>query len=686
MSTTPLNSAGDSPPPDVVRRAADLRDAINHHDYRYHVLDDPEVSDAEYDRLMRELIDLETAWPSLRTADSPTARVGAPPLTQFETARHTVPMQSLDNAFSEAELREFDGRVRRRLGTDEPVAYTAEPKLDGVAVELVYDAGRLILATTRGDGVEGEVITANVRTIRSVPLVLQNRDETPPPDRLEVRGEVFMNRDAFKSLNERRLDANESPFANPRNAAAGSLRQLDSSVTAGRPLEIFFYGIGVWTGPKGPPDSHAETLEALRRMGLRINPHIRTKLTIDEVLDHVKSLSEIRHQLPYEIDGVVAKVDRRTWQEALGSRSRSPRWAIAMKFAATQETTRVRAIDVQVGRTGALTPVALLEPVNVGGVTVSRATLHNADEIRRKDVRVGDHVLIQRAGDVIPEVVKVIVSRRTGEESPFVMPDHCPVCGTAATKEADEAVLRCPNAACPAQIKARLRHFASRRAVDIDGLGERLVEQLVDTGRVRTIADIYRLDPADLASLERMGEKSAANLIEAIEHRKEIPLDRFLHALGIRHVGETVARLLADRYGSVEAIGDQTADELAAIDGIGPEIAGSVEAFFREPENRRLIDDLRAAGVRIIAPAAPAEGKTEPDLAGKTLVLTGALTSMTRAEARAKIEAAGGRVTGSVSRKTDYLVAGDSPGSKLKKAEELGVTVIDEETLIRLLK
>ena len=679
-----MNPAGESPPSDAVSRAATLRDAINHHNYRYYVLDDPEISDAEYDRLMRELIDLEAAWPSLRTADSPTARVGAPPLTQFETARHTVPMQSLDNAFSEAELREFDARVRRRLGIDEPVDYTAEPKLDGVAVELVYDAGRLTMATTRGDGVEGEVITDNVRTIRSAPLVLQSRDETPPPDRLEVRGEVFMNLDAFKALNERRLDNNEAPFANPRNAAAGSLRQLDSSVTAARPLEIYFYGIGVWTGAVGPPDSHAETLEALRRMGLRINPLIRPKLSIDEVLDCVGSLSEKRHQLAYEIDGVVVKVDRRDWREALGSRSRSPRWAIAMKFAATQETTRVQAIEVQVGRTGALTPVAQLEPVKVGGVTVSRATLHNADEIQRKDVRIGDHVLIQRAGDVIPEVVKVIASRRTGEESPFVMPDHCPVCGTAVTKEADEAVLRCPNAGCPAQMEARLLHFASRRAVDIDGLGERLVEQLVETGRVRTIADLYRLEQSDLASLERMGEKSAANLKEAIESRKEIPLARFLHALGIRHVGETVARLLADRYGSIEEIADRTADELTAIDGIGPEIAGSVEAFFREPENRRLIEDLRAAGVRIIGPESAA-GKTETGLAGKTLVLTGAMTSMTRAEAKAKIEAAGGRVTGSVSRKTDYLVVGDAPGSKLSKAKEMGVTVIDEETLIRVL-
>ncbi len=667
---------------EIENRVAELRETLHRANYRYYVLDDPEISDAEYDRLMRELMALEEQYPALRRPDSPTVRVGAPPLTAFDTVAHAVPMLSLDNAFGEGELLDFDRRVRRLLETDDPVRYTAEPKMDGVAVELVYEDGRLRLAATRGDGATGELITENVRTIRSVPLVLRSGDGGPIPSVLSVRGEVFMGLENFRRLNAARLEKGEAPFANPRNAAAGSLRQLDSRVTAARPLEIYCYGVGHVEGLD--VDSHYEMLLRLAGLGFRINPLVQPPGDVSEVIAFHARLMEMRPTLPYDIDGMVVKVDNLKDQRRLGAKSRSPRWAIAWKFAALQETTVVEAIEVQVGRTGAVTPVAHLKPVQVGGVMVSRATLHNADEVRKKDVRIGDVVLVQRAGDVIPEVVKVITSRRAGDEIAFVMPDRCPVCDTALQRPPDEAVTRCVNAACPAQVKARIRHFAAKGALDIDGLGAKLVDQLVDKGLAHDFADLFRLDADTLAGLERMGPKSAENLVAALHRSRRVDLSRFLHGLGIRHVGERAADLLAVRFRSLDALADADADALSAVEGIGPEIAWSVRRFFDNPENRKVIHRLLEAGVTPIpppeaAPDADADPGASSPAAGKIFVLTGTLSTLKREEAKALIEAAGGKVTGSVSGKTDYVVAGESPGSKLDKARKLGVTVLDEE-------
>ncbi len=662
-----------------------LREEIRRANHRYYVLDDPEISDAEYDRLMRELLDLEARYPELRTPDSPSLQVGAPPVDRFETVAHAVPMLSLDNAFTDAELMAFDRRVKRNLGVDGEIRYTAEPKMDGVAVELVYESGRLALAATRGDGLTGEVITENVRTIRGVPFLLLEGEGIPTPSLLEVRGEVFMETGKFRRLNQTRIDAGEAPFANPRNAAAGSLRQLDSRITARRPLEIFFYGVGRTEGLS--PATHGERLASLKTLGFRINPMVRPGIELAEVLEFYRDLAERRHRLSYEIDGIVVKVDDLDLQRRLGAKSRSPRWAVAYKFASLQETTRVVDIRVQVGRTGALTPVAHLEPVKVGGVTVSRATLHNEDEIRKKDVRIGDTVLVQRAGDVIPEVVKVVVSRRTGDEAEFPMPDRCPVCETAVVREPEEAVLRCNNAACPAQVKARLRHFAAKGALDIDGLGVKLIDQLVEKGLVRDYSDLFGLDEASLAALDRMGTKSAGNLVNAIEARRAIPLSRFIYALGIRHVGENVAGLLARRFGTIEGLMAASREALVAVEGVGEEIATSVRRFFDQAENRRIVERLLGEkGVQIIAEERDSgAGDREDELSGKVFVLTGTLESMTRSEAKRRIESAGGKVTGSVSKNTDYLVVGASPGSKLDRARELGVVVLDESALDRMI-
>ncbi|MDH3345356.1 MAG: NAD-dependent DNA ligase LigA, partial [Desulfobacteraceae bacterium] len=529
--------------PEVIKRVTQLREALHRHSYRYYVLDDPEISDSEYDRMMQELIRLETNYSDLASPDSPTLRVGAPPLDKFETVEHSIPMLSLDNGFSDADIFDFDLRVKRSLDTDETIFYTAEPKLDGVAVELVYENGRLISASTRGDGFSGELITSNVRTIRSVPMVLEKGKGPKNPSLLEVRGEVFIGKKGFKRLNDRRLDRNLPPFANPRNAAAGSLRQLDSRVTAKRSLEIFFYGIGRVADLD--LESHGDTLQALQKLGFRINPNIRSKITIEAAIDCYRDLSERRNLLPYDIDGMVIKVDSLRLQRLLGATSRSPRWAIAYKFKALQETTQVLDIAVQVGRTGTLTPVAHLSPVKVGGVTVGRATLHNEDEIRRKDIRIGDTVLVQRAGDVIPEIVKVITSKRTGEERIFKMPLNCPVCNSPVVRAQDEAALRCIDISCSAQIKERIKHFASKGALDIDGLGDKLIEQMVEKGLLFSYADIFRLEEEPLKNLERMGSKSAANILNAIEASKPIAFSRFLFALGIRHVGEHVAGILA---------------------------------------------------------------------------------------------------------------------------------------------
>lgn len=672
MNGKNINTGSDS-----FQRIAFLRNELHRHNHRYYVLDDPEISDAEYDRLMRELTELEAAHPEFASPDSPTVRVGAAPLSRFDTVRHSIPMLSLDNAFHDGELADFDKRVKRFLESRGEIRYTAEPKLDGLAVELVYQKGRLHMASTRGDGITGEVITENVRTIRSVPLTLLPREEQAVPSLLEVRGEVFISHEGFRRLNEERLQKEEAPFANPRNAAAGSLRQLDSRITALRPLEIFIYGWGSTSEMKA--DTHWEMLQILKKLGFRINPLTRPDLSLAEVMAYYRELAEMRTSLPYDIDGMVVKVDRLDLQAGLGSKSRSPRWAIAYKFAAVQETTRILGIDVQVGRTGALTPVARLEPVSVGGVTVSNATLHNEDEIRRKDIRIGDTVLIQRAGDVIPEVVKVMVSKRRGEERIFQMPKQCPVCGADAERVEGEAVSRCISIICPAQIKGRIRHFSSKGAFDIDGLGTKLAEQLVDRGLVASCADIFRLDEAALIAMERMGKKSARNLLEAIEKSKKISLPSFLYALGIRHTGENIAKILADRFGSLEKIMEAAAQDLETIDGIGREIAQSIRHFFDQPENRESIQRMLGSGVEIQSEKKETVEQKE-GIAGKTFVLTGTLQSMPRSEAQKIIEAAGGKVSGSVSKKTDYVLAGEKAGSKLEKAEKLGVKILDEKT------
>jgi DNA ligase (NAD+) len=661
--------------PSIIQRVEELRQALHRHNYRYYVLDDPEISDAEYDRMMQELLKLETDYPDLWRPDSPTLRVGAPPLDKFETIEHSLPMLSLENGFSDADIVEFDLRVKRHLNTESELIYTAEPKLDGVAVELVYENGRLVAASTRGDGFTGELITSNVRTIPTVPLRLHTEKEKRIPSLLEVRGEVFIGKEAFKSLNNERLDEDLPPFANPRNAAAGSLRQLDSKITAKRPLEIFFYGVGRVTDIA--LESHWDTLCSMQMLGVRINPHIRPKVTVKEVVECYKELSEKRHLLPYDIDGMVIKVDSLSFQRLLGATSRSPRWAIAYKFKAIQETTQIIDIDVQVGRTGTLTPVAHLNPVIVGGVTVSRATLHNEDEIKRKDIKIGDTVLVQRAGDVIPEVVKVIISKRTGEEETFKMPTSCPVCNSSVVRSEDEAALRCINTSCPAQVKERIKHFASKGAFNIDGLGDKLIEQLVDKNLLFSYADIFRLKKDILESLERMGSKSATNIIRAIENSKQISLNRFIYALGIRHVGEHVAGVLANALGGLERLIRATPDELEAIDGVGPVVAESITDFFRQDKNLKIVTKIIDSGGEIFGEDAQ---QTEA-LSGKVFVLTGTLETLTRDEAKKVIEGAGGKVTGSVSRNTDYLVAGASPGSKLRRAEELGVDIIDEETL-----
>jgi len=661
--------------PAVTAHIKTLREALHRHNHRYYVLDDPEVSDAEYDRMMQELIVLEERFPELRTPDSPSLRVGAPPLQSFETTEHSLPMLSLDNGFNDEDILEFHRRIQKNLATVEEILYTAEPKLDGLAVELVYGEGKLNLASTRGDGITGEVITENIRTIGSVPLRLHAEQQEMLPALVEVRGEVFIGKSAFKALNDVRLEQELPPFANPRNAAAGSLRQLDSRITAGRPLEIFIYGTG--RTPGFNKRSHWETLCALKQMGFRINSLIRQNIPIGEVLDFYGELLRKRDALPYEIDGLVVKVDNLDQQTSLGSTSRSPRWAIAYKFPATQETTLVKAIEVQVGRTGALTPVAHLEPVSIAGVVVSRATLHNGDEIRRKDVRIGDTVLIQRAGDVIPEVVKVILSKRPDGQTPFRMPESCPVCGSQAVKAENEVVMRCVNTACPAQVKGCIRHFAAKGAFDIDGLGGKLIAQLVNGGLLSSYADLFYLETSTVENLERMGAKSAGNLIKAIAASRKINFNRFIFSLGIRHVGEHVAKILAARFQCLDELYSVSVETLSDVEGIGPVVAESIAHFFSQVENRNTIARILDGGINIEY----AQGIKKSVLDGKIFVLTGTLQNLPRSRAKAMIEEAGGRVSGSVSRRTDYLVAGKSPGAKLEKARKMGVAIIDAAEL-----
>jgi len=666
-------------PKEIRERVQRLRKEIEYHNYRYYVLNDPVISDPEYDALMRELEELERQYPELITPNSPTQRVGAPPLEEFGTVEHTIPMLSLANAFNEEEVLEFDRRVKRFLGTDQDVEYTAEPKMDGVAVEVVYERGELVVGSTRGDGYRGEDITQNIRTIRTIPLFLME-DEEPVPERLAVRGEVYMEIEDFKRLNREREERGEAPFANPRNAAAGSLRQLDPSITARRPLNIFFYGIGEVVGREF--ESQWEVLQTLPKWGLRVNPLVELCPDIQRAVQYYRRILDLKDELPYEMDGVVLKVNSFELQRRLGEVSRSPRWAVAFKFPAEEATTRVLDIVVQVGRTGVLTPVALLEPVQVGGVEVKRATLHNMDEIERKDVRVGDTVLVHRAGEVIPEIIKVMKEKRTGKERKFQMPDRCPVCGSQVVRFPGEVAYRCIGISCPAQLKGRIRHFASRRAMDIDGLGEKLIDQLVEKGLVKDLADIYYLRKEQLVDLERMAEKSAQNLLDAIEKSKDTTLARFLYALGIRHVGEHLAQVLAEHLGSLERFFTVDRDELLQIPEVGPEVAESVVRFFKDEGNRRVIEKMLRAGVRVEEPTEAAE--VARPLEGKVFVFTGALEGITREDAKRLVEQLGGRTASSVSRRVDYVVVGKDAGSKYDRARELGLTIIDEEEFKRL--
>jgi DNA ligase (NAD+) len=666
--------------PDSQKTAAEiekLRAEIRRHDHLYYVLDRPEITDAEYDRLFRRLEELEKAHPELITPDSPTQRVGGKPLEKFGQIEHAVPMLSLSNVFDEGEFREFDRRVRRGLGTEEEISYAVEPKLDGVAMELVYRDGLLESGSTRGDGYTGEDVTANIRTIKAIPLKLAGDGIFAGVSLIDVRGEVFMNRSDFDLLNRNRDEEGLVPFANPRNAAAGSIRQLDPRMTAERPLKFIGYALGRVEGTP-LPDTHLGTLRGLARLGIPVNlEHTRECVGAEAALDHYRRLEELRERLPYEIDGVVIKVDSLADQDALGVKTRSPRWAVAFKFEPMQATTVIRKIEIGVGRTGALTPVAVMDPVGIGGVTVSRATLHNQDEIDRKDIREGDTVVIQRAGDVIPEVVEVVTEKRPPESAPYSIPDTCPVCASRVVRLEGQAAKRCVNASCPARLKETIRHFASRTAMDIEGLGAKIVEQLVDKGLVDDPADLYDLDAETLAGLDRMAEKSAKNLIEALERSKRAPADRFLFSLGIPLVGEHVARLLMEAFGDVATLAERSVEDLADIHGIGPEVARSVVAFFSEPKNMEVVRRLLESGVEPLPVEGPPADVDSP-LAGKTVVFTGSI-SMKRADAKRAVQAAGGKVSGSVGGKTDYVVAGESAGSKLEKAKELGVEILTEE-------
>ena len=662
----------------AIKRIKELRALINYHNRRYYQLDDPEISDVEYDRLMKELIALEERFPEIDVSVSPSQRVGAAPLDKFSTISHLTPMLSLANAFSEQDILDFDERIKRFLGADEKITFVVEPKLDGTAVNLIYENGAITVGATRGDGTVGEDVTQNLRTIDSIPLTMKKGKESPIPERIEIRGEVYIEIEPFKKLNKRRIKEGEQPFANPRNAAAGSLRQLDSRITARRPLEIFCYGIGLITGKTFK--RHWDVLQTLSRWGFRVNPNVKQAKDIHECIAYYHHIDKIRAELPYEIDGVVIKVDDIEIQERLGAVSRSPRWAIACKFAATQETTIIEDIRVHVGRTGVLTPVAIMKPVGIGGVTVSRATLHNMDEIQKKDIRIGDTVIIQRAGDVIPEVVKVIESKRTGKEKKFIMPATCPECGSHVVRLEGEAAHRCIGLVCPAQIKEHITHFASRGGMDIEGLGDKIVAQLVDTKLIRDPADIYFLKKEKLLTLERMAEKSANNLLAAIERSKTPPLEKFIYALGIRHVGEHMARVLAGSFTTLDGLMAATEDDLLAIRDIGPEVASSITRFFSEQSNKKVIEKFRKAGVKPVEKSRPKETR----LAGKSFVFTGTLSRLTRNEAREIVESLGASATDSVTKTTDYVVAGELPGSKLEKARASGIKIINEKEFLKL--
>lgn len=659
------------------KRVAQLRAQINDHNYRYYVLDAPVISDAEYDRLLRELQRLEQQHPELVTADSPTQRVGAAPLAAFAEVTHTVPMTSMDNAFDDDELRDWDRRVRQSLGAEQ-VSYTAEPKFDGTSISLRYENGSLAQAGTRGDGTTGEDVTANVRTIKTVPLRLHSKGW---PRVLEVRGEVVIPIADFKRLNAQQLKRGDKVFANPRNAAAGSLRQLDPRITAARPLSFSPWGLGEASASIGR--RYSEVTKRLRDWGFRTSDFFELVKGVEGCIAYHRRMVERRETLPFEVDGVVYKVDELAARERLGFTARAPRWAIAHKFPAHEETTVVEDIIASVGRTGVITPVAHLRPVQVGGVTVTHATLHNLDEVERKDVRIGDTVIVRRAGDVIPEVVTVVKEKRRRGARPWRMPKHCPICGSSVLREEGQVAHRCMGGLyCAAQSEGALLHFASRRAMDIEGLGDKLVEQMVARGMVKTVADLYTLKKADVAALERMGEKSAENLLEQIEKSKQVSLGRLLNALGIPQIGEATARLLAEHFRDLDALMQASREELEALPNVGPNMAEDIRAFFREKHNREVIRRLRKAGVQ---PQAPARKRKTGAVAGKTFVLTGTLESMSREEAKARLQELGAKVVGSVSKKTDYIVIGADPGSKATKAVQLGVTTLNEAQLLALI-
>jgi DNA ligase (NAD+) len=654
--------------------AEKLRDEINRANYRYYVLDDPEISDAEYDKLMRRLEALEREHPELATPDSPTQRVGAAPSEKFGVVVHRRPMMSLGNAMDAEEMREFDKRIKRLLRSDAEIEYVAEIKLDGLGIELIYEDGRLTVGSTRGDGVNGENVTQNIRTIKSIPLRLQNPDHGKIPRILEVRGEVIFPRAGFAKLNQQRDEAGEPAFANPRNAAAGALRQLDPKITASRPLDAFMYSPGVIEGLTFK--SQWEFLQSIKALGLRVNPLSRVCNGIDAVLEYWNEITEKRHELDFEADGVVAKVNSYALQEQLGEVSRSPRWAIAYKFKAQQAETVVEKIDVQVGRIGSLTPVGKLRPVQLAGVTISNTSLHNLDEIRRKDIRERDTVLIERAGDVIPYVIRVTKEGHP-RARPFEMPTNCPECGAAIVHEEGEVGYFCVNANCPARMRESIRHFASKWCLDIEGLGDKLVGQLVEKGLVKELDDLFGLTKEQLSDLERMADKSAQNVLDAIQKARKTALDRFINGLGIRHVGEHTARQLALKFKTMDALAEASEDDLLGVRDIGNEVAHSIREYFDEPRNLKAVKRL----IKILEVEVPAVVEGRGALRDKTFVLTGTLESMTREEAERRIMAAGGRVTSSVSRKTDFVVAGAEPGSKLKKAQDLGVRVLDEKGL-----
>jgi DNA ligase (NAD+) len=663
----------------VKQRIEELRKVINHHNYRYYVLDSPEISDAEYDELMRELQQLESEHPELVTPDSPTQRIGAPPVEAFGVVEHPLPLLSLTNAFSYEELAAWHKRVSKLLGGRQ-FDLVCEPKIDGLAVALTYVDGLLVTGATRGDGYRGEDITKNLKTIRSIPLSVPK--EAPP--RFEVRGEVYLPKAGFKKLNEERAKEELPLFANPRNAAAGSVRQLDSSITAKRPLDIFIYGLG-WAEGKAVPDTHWEIMQYLKSLGFKINPNIALRRSLDEAEKYHQSWVESREKFPYEADGIVVKVNSIALQQELGTVAHEPRWAIAYKFPAVQGTTKLIDIGINVGRTGSLNPYAILEPVRVGGVVISSAALHNEEDIHRKDIRIGDWVVVQRAGEVIPEIVEPIVSRRTGKEKIFHMPGRCPICGSEVIKPEGEAMHRCTNAACPSQALERIKHFVSRGAMDIDGVGEKLCQALFEAGLIKDAADLYYLTREQLLGLERMADKSASNVLSSIERSKDRPLARVIFALGILHVGDQYAELLAEQFQSIYQLSKASQEKLSTLPSIGPKIAESIVAFFRQKGNRRIIEKLKKAKVKLETEKVKEAKPEELPLSGLEFVLTGKLEFFSRSEAEAKIKALGGKAGSDVTRKTSYVVVGADPGSKLAKAKKLGIKTLSEAEFLELL-